>query len=98
MYQLCTGADKCTFELAHNVQIFVTIAHRHADKKVTLWNILSKLVKTLALPGLPGGPGGPLSPGGPLTPVPMQLKHVSPRSPKKICIEKLTRASGFRKY
>lgn len=59
---------------------------------------ISKLVKTLALPGLPGGPGGPLSPGGPLTPVPMQLKHVSPRSPKKICIEKLTRASGFRKY
>lgn len=46
--------------------------------KVTLWNILSKIVKTIALPGLPGGPGGPLSPGGPVIPVPMQLKHVSP--------------------
>lgn len=46
--------------------------------KVALWNILSKIMKTIALPGLPGGPGGPLSPGGPDIPVPIQLKHVSP--------------------
>lgn len=60
----------------------------YTDTKVTLWNILGKIAKTIALPGLPGGPGGPLSPGGPVTPVPMQLKHVSPWSPKNICIGK----------
>lgn len=66
----------------------ISITHRSSDTKVTLRSILSKTVKSTALPGLPGGPGGPLSPGGPVSPVPMQLKHVSPGSPKKICIEK----------